>query len=301
MKPIIKWVGGKTQILNQVFDKFPESMNNYHEIFLGGGSVLFELLRRRKAGTIQITGNICAYDKNPVLVHMFLNIKNRHTELQEKLNELLDSYIGCESSNGNKKPSTNEEGLSSKESYYYWMRAKYNQMTLEEQKGIEGSALFIFLNKTCFRGLYRMGPHGFNVPFGNYVKLTSIISDSDLSVMSEEIQVVNFSVSEFSEAISNVEDGDFVYLDPPYVPVSKTSFVNYQSGGFNNTEHDKLFASLHLLNEHGVKFLMSNSDAEKVKDEFSQYDVCEIECRRAINSKKPDSRTTELLVRNQID
>ena len=298
MKPIVKWVGGKTQILNQVFNKFPDTMNNYHEIFLGGGSVLFELLRRKHENDIQVSGNIYAYDKNPVLIHMFLNIKNRSTELQDCLNNLLEKYISCETAKGNKKPNTEEEGLSSKESYYYWMRLRYNQMTPDEKNSVEGSALFIFINKTCFRGLYRMGPNGFNVPFGNYLKLTSIISDNDLYQMSQAIQQVNFIVSDFSDAISNVEEGDFVYHDPPYVPISKTSFVNYASGGFDDTEHAKLFNLLHNLNSRNIKFLMSNSDAQKVKDEFTDYNTVEIVCRRAINSKKPDSKVNELLIWN---
>lgn len=299
MKPIIKWAGGKTQILDQVFDKFPDTMNNYHEIFLGGGSVLLEMLRKKRNANIQVFGNIYAYDKNPVLIHMFLNIKNRYKELQECLNNLLEKYISCYTGKGNKKPNTEEEGVSSKESYYYWIRQRYNQMTLEEQKSVEGSALFIFLNKTGFRGLYRVGPNGLNVPFGNYLNLTSIISDNDLYQMSQAIQQVDFIVSDFSEAISNVEEGDFVYLDPPYVPISKTSsFVSYAFGGFNDTEHSKLFGIVHNLNSRNIKFLMSNSDAQKVKDEFTDYDKIEVLCRRAINSNNPDSTVHELLIWN---
>jgi DNA adenine methylase len=117
--------------------------------------------------------------------------------------------------------------------------------------------------------------------------------------MSQAIQQVDFIVSDFSEAISNVEEGDFVYLDPPYVPISKTSsFVDYASGGFNDTEHSKLFNILHNLNSRNIKFLMSNSDAQKVKDEFTDYDKIEVICRRAINSKKPDSKVHEVLIWN---
>tara|TARA_Y100000389_G_scaffold204949_2_gene261156 strand:+ start:2414 stop:3310 length:897 start_codon:yes stop_codon:yes gene_type:complete len=298
MKPIIKWVGGKTQILDHVFDKFPSSMNNYYEVFLGGGSVLFELLERCKSGEIQVSGNIYAYDKNPVLINMFINIKDNHFALLDAINHFLNIYSNCETDKGSRNPSTEEEAIISKESYYYWLRTKYNQMTHEEQISIQGSALFIFLNKTCFRGLYRVGPNGLNVPFGNYLKLNNIISIGDLTKMSNDIQNVNFGVADFGDVLNNCSEGDFIYVDPPYVPITKTSFVNYASGGFGENEHDRLFHILQNLNTHNIKFLMSNSNCEKVANAFLDYNISEIECRRAINSKKPDSTTSELLISN---
>ena len=118
----------------------------------------------------------------------------------------------------------------SKESYYYWIRKKYNDMSDEERNSIIGSLIFIFLNKTCFRGVYRMGPNGFNVPFGNYMKLKTIISSDELKNMSNMIQNVHFRTSDFTDAITNIRNEDFVYMDPPYVPINNKSFVNYQSG-----------------------------------------------------------------------
>tara|TARA_Y100000389_G_C17288010_1_gene426495 strand:+ start:29 stop:721 length:693 start_codon:yes stop_codon:yes gene_type:complete len=230
---------------------------------------------------------------------MFLNINNNPTEVQNNINNFLEKYVSCEQAKGTKKPTTEEEGMSSKESYYYWMRLKYNQMTEDQKNSTQGSALFIFLNKTCFRGLYRMGPNGFNVPFGNYLKLTSIISNIELNNISRAIKDVEFAVSEFRDAISNVQEGDFVYLDPPYVPISKTSsFVSYASGGFNDTQHTELFDKIHNLRSRNIKFLMSNSSAQMVRDAFDDYEKQEIECRRAINSKNPESKVNELLIWN---
>ncbi|KAJ1445226.1 S-adenosyl-L-methionine-dependent methyltransferase [Pelagophyceae sp. CCMP2097] len=299
MKPIIKWVGGKTQILNQVFEKFPKKINNYHETFLGGGSVLLELIRRVSVNEIQITGKIYAYDINSVLIHMFINIRDNPVILQNVLKNFTATYMSCVNQTGIKKKLTEAEGVSSKESYYYWMRLNYNKMTLVDKISVAGSALFIFLNKTCYRGLYRIGPNGLNSAFGNYMKLNLIITDIDLNKMSEAIQTVEFLVSDFNDSLKNVKITDFVYLDPPYVPISKTSsFVGYALGGFNDIDHTKLFNLIHNLNSRNIKFLLSNSDAQKVQNVFINYESIQIECRRVIDTKKSASKIKELLICN---
>lgn len=296
MKPILKWVGGKTQILDALFEYFPTNLNSYHEIFLGGGSVLLYLLEKMKAGHITVSGDIYVYDKNKELIQMFVNIKNNHRELEQELNLLLNTYKNCEEDKGNRKPNSLEEAVASKESYYYWLRNRFNNMSDDEKISIKGSALFIFLNKTCFRGLYRIGPNGLNVPFGNYYNLISIITTEELSNMSQAIQNVNFMVMDYAEAMTRPTPGDFVYLDPPYVPEKKTSFVNYQSGGFKDDEHDRLFEKCHDLRERNVNFVISNSNTEKVLNAFSNYSINRIDCRRAINPKKPGSITQELII-----
>lgn len=298
MKPFIKWVGGKGQILDKVFDNFPSQINNYFEPFVGGGSVLLELLNRINSGNIEVSGTINVSDKNSVLIHMYLNIKNNYSELFDNIQSILTTYTQCIEKNGNKNPMNEEEANLSKESYYYWIRKNYNLMSDDEKNTVYGSAVFIFLNKTGFRGLYRIGPNGLNVPFGNYHNLKSIVSKDDLERMSTLIQNVNFTVSNFEDSLNNVHENDFVYLDPPYVPVKKTSFVNYQSGGFNDENHKNLFSLMKDMNVKNVKFLMSNSDAQIVKDTFESFIIKELYCRRAINSKKPDSVAKELFIKN---
>ena len=151
----------------------PFVFQNYHEIFLGGGSVLLALLSYKKAGHIKITGGgtINAYDINETLISLYKNIQSKHNELYTTLKQIIDEFNSCtdnEDSVLNRKPKNLEEALTKPENYYYWSREKYNKLSEIDKNGILGTALFIFLNKTCFRGLYREGPNGFNVPFGNY-------------------------------------------------------------------------------------------------------------------------------------
>ncbi len=157
--------------------------------------------------------------------------------------------------------------------------------------------MLLFLNKTCFRGVYREGPNGFNVPFGNY-KNPSIIDERYIRKISVMIKDVVFSVSSFSEV--KPATGDFVYLDPPYAPENETSFVSYTADGFNLENHQKLFGFCNDMDDKKIKFLLSNSNVSLVRDAFirDKYDIYVINCRRAINSKKPDSRAEELLISN---
>ena len=128
-----------------------------------------------------------------------------------------------------------------------------------------GSALFFFINKTCFRGLYRIGPNGYNVPFGNY-KNVKIIDPAHIHEISRITQNVNFVSCDFKESLQHVQARDFVYIDPPYVPISKKSFVNYVSGGFSDKDHTTLFDLTHNLRNLDANFVMSNSNTEKSKE-----------------------------------
>jgi len=181
---------------------------------------------------------------------------------------------------------TTDEPLSSQEAFYYWVRSRFNQRCTP----VESAAMFLFLNKTCFRGVYREGPRGFNVPFGNY-KNPGILDEDHIHEVSQLIQRVTFTTRDYKESLAQVRPGDFVYLDPPYAPETETSFVSYTKGGFN--EHEALFdACKHLP----CAFLMSNSNVKLVRDAFRGHRVHEVTARRAINSKKPDSKTTEVVI-----
>jgi DNA adenine methylase len=292
-KPPVKWVGGKTQIINEIINKIPKEMNNYHEPFLGGGSVLLAVLSLIKQKKIIINGKLYAYDINLALISMYKNIQENKDELYKYIEKYISEYNNCDGNTINRKPQDLEEAKTSKESYYYWLRNKYNTMN---SKTIECSSLFIILNKTCFRGLYREGPNGFNVPYGHYKKTSNIISKDELNYLSDLIKDVNFIHSDFSLSLSNIEKGDFVYLDPPYAPENDKSFVGYVSGGFNLEMHSKLFEKIKNFNE--IKFTMSNSKVDLVMESFKDFKIQEIKCRRAINSKKPESTTTEVIIHN---
>ncbi len=294
IKPLIKWVGGKTQIIDQVLGEFPQNIENYHELFLGGGSVLLGLLEYIKNDKIKVSGSIYAYDFNETLINMYKNIQKTPELLFNEIEKLIKDYNQITEQNGNKKPKNIDESKESQESYYYWIRQSFNKMNQLEKNSNLGSACFIFMNKTCFRGLYREGPNGFNVPFGNYKK-PEIINKSHLNEISELIKNVNFIHSSFEESFKNIQNDDFVYLDPPYAPENDKSFVNYTSSGFTMEQHLNLFKL-----SKKFKFVMSNANVDMVKDEYTdkKYYIKIISCKRTINSKNPDSKTTEVLIKS---
>ena len=307
-KPIIKWVGGKTQIIDKIIDEYPTTMKNYHEIFLGGGSVLLALLSYKKAGHIKITGGgtINAYDINETLISLYKNIQSNHNELYTTLKTIIDEFNSCNDDDEsvlNRKPKNLEEALNKPENYYYWSRIKYNKLSAVEKNGILGTALFIFLNKTCFRGVYRMGPNGFNVPYGNYSQ-PEIINKEHLQEVHDLIQGVIFTHCDFSVPLQKcISDsgcvGDFIYLDPPYAPENSKSFVGYNKDGFDLEQHKKLFRLCKELHTKKIKFIMSNADVDLLKEHFPHeiYNTQSIIAKRSINSKKPDAKTKEVIIK----
>jgi DNA adenine methylase len=294
-KPIVKWVGGKTQIIDKLIADFPVEMNNYHEIFLGGGSVLLTLLSYVKNGFIKINGNIYAYDVNEALIYIYKNIQTRHNELYDALKTIIQDFNECGNGEINRKPGNIEEAKIAKENYYYWIRNEYNK--INDKKSIVCSAMFIFLNKTCFRGLFRVGPNGFNVPYGNY-KNPEIINKEHLEEIHHLIQNVVFECCDFSISLKKVQDNDFVYLDPPYAPEKETSFVGYTENGFEN--HNTLFDLIHELTEQNKKMMLSNADVSIVRENFKneKYNISSILCKRSINSKNPDAKAKEVIIKN---
>ena len=195
-KPFLKWAGGKTQIIEDILNKVPKTMNNYHEPFLGGGSVLLGILSLQKENKITINDNIYAYDINENLINVYKNIQYNKEELWILIEYYIKEYkSACSACNDNSKinrnPETLEEAKTSKESYYYYLRNIYNNLVKENKEcnKLQCSALFIILNKTCFRGLYREGPNGFNVPFGHYNTTPKIITKEELYSISNLIYV----------------------------------------------------------------------------------------------------------------
>lgn len=292
-KPFLKWLGGKTQIINDIISKFPTKINNYHELFLGGGSVLLAVLSLQKQNKILIKDKIYAYDINPSLINVYKQIQNNKDELFNYIDSYITQYHNLLGTDINRNPTTLEEALTSKESYYYWIRKKYNNL---DRNTVESAALFMIINKICFRGMYREGPNGFNVPYGHYKKTPTIISKQYLDSISDLIKNVNFIHSSFTTSIKNIKNNDFVYLDPPYAPENSKSFVGYVSDGFSLDTHKLLFTEIKKLKN--IKFVLSNAKVDLVTSSFKDYKSIDISARRAINSKKPESKTTEVIIYN---
>lgn len=284
--PFLKWVGGKAQIIDDIFKYFPKNMNNYIEPFLGGGSVLIELLNRLEKNEINIKGSIYCSDININLINCYLMIKNNIDKLIDELTLLNDI---------NKFDSI-------KDKLYYYNRNKYNEINLDnENNKILKASLFIYLNKTCFRGLYRISKNGYNVAYGNYKKVEIFNRDYliHLSNLFNKYKV-NFIAYDFYDiVIKNLNDNDnFIYMDPPYYPISKNSFVNYNYEGFNIHQHNNIIKLCNEIHNSNNKFLLSNSETDYIKNNLINFNQNIILCKRLINSKYTNSTVNELLIYN---
>ncbi len=300
-KPLLKWIGGKTQILDDVLRLFPTKIHNYYEPFIGGASVLISLLTAVATGTITLTGTVYASDLNANLIHFYRTVQHDPTALIGEVNVLQAEFARCGEGTVNRAPTTLEEAITSPESYYYWSRSRFNALKGDMRHSPLAAALFLFLNKTCFRGMYREGPRGFNVPFGNY-KNPGIVDEAQLHSLSVLLKKVVFTATPFEGALAGAMKGDFVYLDPPYAPETDTSFVSYTSEGFAEKDHAALFALCHEMNKKGVAWAMSNAHVTHVMEAFPApvYVTRVISCRRAIHSTNPGSKANEVLITNRM-
>ena len=300
-KPFLKWIGGKTQIIKNITDKFPKEINNYIEPFVGGGSVFLQLLNNKQ---FIIRGKIIVNDVNKHLINLYLCIKNNVKDLITNLENIVKNY---ESAPMIKLPSRKkiivdlkepmEKVITKGKAYiYYYYREKYNK---EKLKDVEEASLFLFLNKTGFRGLYREGKNGFNVPFGNYVN-PSIFSKTQLEKLNQLFRKYDiiFHNDDFNKLLNQIDEKDFVYIDPPYYPLNTKSFVKYNDNGFDEKQHNNLVLFCKELDKKKVKFVQSNSRCNFIKENYKQYNLCEINCKRRINSKKPQSTEMEYIIWN---
>ncbi len=297
-KPFLKWTGGKTQILGKILPLIPVEMVNYHEPFLGGGSVLLAILTMIENKVIKLSGKIYASDNNDDLIYLYKNIQENPFELIACTREIIEEYRK-HSDDAVFVLNAKKRKISNREIYYLDMRTKFNELKPEDRSLPSSSAIFLFLNKTCFRGMYRESSNGFNVSYGNY-KNPIIMDDNHILEISQLIRNVVFEVKSFEKALELVKSGDFIYMDPPYVPVMDTLSENYIIFGFSSSSHDYLFKRCRKMAKLGIKFILSNSNTKKVCDAFTSSD-CKIEvisCRRVINVQQPSCMVDEILVRN---
>ena len=271
-KPFVKWAGGKRQLLPTIKENLPKEFNNYFEPFLGGGAVLLEL--QPEHATVG--------DVNEILIATYKAIKNCSKALINWLDIFEDEF----NSEENKKE------------YYYSKRAKYNELLSKNYLDLEACALFIFLNKTCFNGLYRVNSHGeFNVPFNNKKELTLYERDN-IDNVKKYLQNVDLEVRDFEETCKTAKTGDFVFFDSPYAPLSDTSFEAYTKEGFSLENHQRLARVFKDLSDKGVYCMLTNHNTELINELYKDYKIQVVDVRRAINRNKDNRKGQEVIITN---
>jgi DNA adenine methylase len=282
VKPLVKWAGGKTQLLPEIIPKLPKSFNRYHEIFLGGGAVFFALGR---AGSV-------ATDINGRLINLYKQVRETPESFMKACKELEIEYNLASI----KKL---DQQASAKEILFQNIRLEFNGTP----DNLRSAVLFLFLNKTCFNGLYRENSEGrFNVPFGQRTHL-KMFDSSNILLMSRFLETSSLYIRGFHDAVAAAEEGDFIYADPPYVPLQSTpSFTSYHETGFGLAEQVALRNSLRDAGNRGVKFMVSNSNTQLVHDLYGDFSIEEVAARRSVGAK-PGSRgqVKEVLIRNYFE
>lgn len=268
--PVVKWVGGKRQLLEELTPLFPNKINIYCEPFVGGGAVLFD----RQPNTAYIN------DSNAELINVYEVIRDNVQELIISLQQ-----------------HKNES------EYFYRIRdLDRDHAKFEKLSNIERASRMLYLNKTCFNGLFRVNNAGeFNTPFGHY-KNPNIVNAQRLLAVNKYFNEAKIHISnvDYSEELEKISKGSFVYLDPPYDPVSTTSsFTGYTKGGFDRDEQIRLRECCDRLNSRGIKFMLSNSATDFIKEQYKEYNIKIVKAKRAINSvasKRGD--VDEVVIRN---
>ena len=273
-KPFVKWAGGKRQLLPIIEQNLPEKFDTYFEPFLGGGALLFHLLSTKENVTYSVS------DLNSDLVLAYTTIRDRIDNLIQSLKNHEKNYH-----------------KNSKE-YYYNIRDS------TPRSEIEKTSRLLFLNRTCFNGLYRVNSSGkFNVPLGRYTN-PNIVNEENLRSVSSILQSNKVSIKcrDFESVLNDAKKGDLVYFDPPYQPVSDTAnFTSYTNRDFTFDDLSRLSELCHKLDEKGCKVLLSNSDSKVVSKMFSQktWKISKINANRSINSNsKKRTGHFELLIKN---
>lgn len=259
-EPFLKWAGGKKRLLKQLTSFFPPRFQRYYEPFIGSGAVFFHLKPARAI----------LNDENPHLITAYRHIQRRLDDLLPLLQQIRREYHALTTAQ-------------QKDAYYH-MRERYNQLATGT---LEKTALLIVLNKTGYNGLYRENTRGrFNVPFGRYDN-PAMFSEDNLRAVAAALQGVQLLNTDFSCAVQSAQPGDFVYFDPPYMPLSKTaSFTSYTRGAFGPERQRDLAALMRRLAARGVLVMLSNSNTNLIRELYHDFYIHEVEAGRAINSKR---------------
>ena len=269
--PFLKWVGGKRQLIPSIVNNLPKNIGNlnYVEPFIGGGAVLFHLQPK----------NAILNDFNTELINVYSTIKNNLDELIEDL-----------------RKHKNESD------YFYSIRGLDRNSDFSKLTDVERASRIIYLNKTCFNGLYRVNNAGeFNAPFGRYQN-PNIVNEPTLKAVNKYLNANNirFNSGDYEDVLKELDKNSFVYLDPPYHPLSVNSnFTGYVQGGWNIYDQVRLRETCDILRSKGIKFLLSNSDSDFIKDQYKDYKITTVKAIRTINSDgEKRGEINEVLIKN---
>ncbi len=256
ISPILKWVGGKRQLLEEIMPLINVKCSTYVEPFIGGGAVFFEL--QPKKAIIN--------DYNGELINVYATVKENPEELIEALKV-------------HERNNTEE--------YYYELRAIDRNEEYDSMSNVQKAARIIYLNKTCYNGLYRVNLAGqFNSPYGKY-KNPNIVNPTTIKAMSNYLNSAKIDIrqGDYREALKGLRKGAFVYLDPPYMPIStSSSFTGYTENGFSYEQQVLLKQECDKLRKKGISFVQSNSDCREIRELYSEYDIKTVRAKRSINS-----------------
>ena len=272
MKPFVKWVGGKRQLLPEIEMMMPASFNTYYEPFVGGGALLFDTAPEKA-----VIG-----DMNATLIGTYRFIRDNKAALIQMLDALTASH----------------ESSRDKKAFYNQMREKYNNEVLKNPDSLEVCALFLYLNKTCFNGLYRVNSKGlFNVPFNGKEKL-HIYEAENLDIISKYLENVSILNADFEETCKTASAGDFVFFDSPYAPLKPESFESYTKEGFSLENHERLARLLKELTDKGVYCMLTNHNTELINELYKDYNKKTVQVKRMINSDASKRTGEEIIITN---
>ena len=275
MQPFVKWAGGKRQLIPELTKIMPSNFNQYLEPFIGGGALLLELEHE----------NSVISDNNYVLIGTYNDIKHNLDKLLPLLDKLQNEHNSC----GNKEKA---------KEFYYEQRDNFNQIIFDDNESLNRSALFLYLNKACFNGLYRVNSKGlFNVPF-NQKTTINIYERDNLVQISQFLQTVDIYNQDFEETAVKAKKGDLVFFDSPYAPLNPTSFDSYTKEGFSTEEHIRLANLFKKLTKIGVYCILTNHNTEFIRDLYKDFHIKEVNVKRMINSNAKNRVGKEVIITN---
>ena len=269
--PFVKWAGGKRQLIPQIRERMPEKYNDYYEPFVGGGAVIFALL----------PANALINDINKALINTYRTICNESDAFLKEVNR-LDNDIW-------------EDG----KKYYYSIREHYNDKLMRSEYDVELAALFVFINKNCFNGLYRVNGKGlFNVPYNNSRRFS--IDVEAIMAASKYLKGVTIIDGDFEQACKNAKKGDFVFIDSPYAPLNPTSFESYTKEGFDIESHKRLAKLYDELTARGCYCMLTNHNTELINELYGNkdYKIDVVSVKRMINSDASNRVGEEVIICN---